>query len=80
MQLFNYTYVITTKQLNMSDYKITIASMLDSCPFNPKRKSNKYCEVCSSKNNPCKGIGVEKVISTKKIDIYKVRQILNIIK
>lgn len=64
----------------MSDYRITISSVRDKCPFDHKRKSNKYCEVCKAWKNPCSGIGIETTISTKKIGEDKMKQILNIIK
>lgn len=49
----------------MSDYRITITSVKDKCPFDSKRSS---------------GLGIETTISTRKIGEDKMKQILNIIK
>lgn len=64
----------------MLDYKVTITHVRDACPFDRKRKNASYCKVCKAHNDPCTGIGVETVISTKKIGQDKMKQILNVIK
>lgn len=64
----------------MSDYRITITSVRDKCPFNSKRKSKEYCKVCKAWKDPCSGLGIETTISTRKIGEDKMKQILNIIK
>lgn len=64
----------------MSDYKVTITSVRNRCPFDPKRSSKAYCKVCKAWKDPCSGLGIETTVSSRKIGEDKVKQILNIIK
>ena len=52
----------------MSDYRVTITTVREKCPFDAKRKSKEYC------------LGIETTISSRKIGEDKMKQIINIIK
>lgn len=64
----------------MTTYRITITGTRESCPFDERRKNKAFCDICKALNNPCTGIGEEKVISSRKIDENKLKQVLKIIK
>lgn len=64
----------------MTAYRLIITGTRENCPFDENRRSKAFCDVCKAKNNPCTGIGEEKIISTRKIDENKVKQILKIIR
>lgn len=64
----------------MSEYTLTITHTRNHCPFNHKRTNNSFCKVCKAWKNPCEGIGMTKTISSKKIDEYTLKQILNTIR
>lgn len=63
----------------MSNYKVTISSTINKCPFNPKKKA-KDCNSCKALMDPCKGIGHEQLISSANISEEKMKQILSILK
>ena len=64
----------------MSDYVITISTVMDKCPFDSKKRSKAYCKVCKALHDPCNGLGETKTVASKKIGKEKYMQILNIIK
>lgn len=64
----------------MSDYRVTITTVREKCPFDAKRKSKEYCKVCKAWKDPCSGLGIETTISSRKIGKDKMKQIINIIK
>ena len=62
------------------DYRVTITSIIDQCPFDTKKRSKAYCNICKSYKDPCKGIGTESVMSIKKVDKAEMQQIINIMR
>lgn len=63
----------------MSEYIVQIKSISEKCPFDAKRRSKVYCEVCKALNDPCPGIGNVSVISEKKVDRYTMQEVLKLI-
>ena len=61
----------------MSDYRVTITTVREKCPFDAKRKSKEYCKVCKAWKDPCSGLGIETTISSRKIGEDKMKQIIN---
>ena len=64
----------------MSNYIVKISSIIQSCPFDYKKKSKAYCQNCKAFLDPCKGIGTETVITEAKVSREKMGSILGIIK
>ena len=58
----------------MSDYRVTITTVKEKCPFDAKRKSKEYCKVCKAWKDPCSGLGIETTISSRKIGEDKMKQ------
>lgn len=62
------------------DYKVTITSIIDQCPFDARKRSKAYCNICKSYKDPCKGIGTESVLTRGKVSKKEMQQIINIIR
>ena len=62
------------------EYRVTISSIIDHCPFDANKRSKAYCYACNSYEDPCKGIGTERILASKKVDKQEVKQIINTIK
>ena len=62
------------------EYRVTISSIIDQCPFDAKKRSKAYCNTCKSYRDPCKGIGTESILASKKVDKQEMQQIINTIK
>lgn len=63
----------------MTEYKLTIESTLDRCPFNARVTTRNDCYMCKRLNDPCAGIGVSNILVHRKIDKDTKKSIIDLL-